>query len=529
MKQVVLLILDGWGEGEKTLANPLTMANLPTLLGIERFYPKILLNASGISVGLLWGEPGNSEAGHLNLGAGQIIYQYLPRIILAIRNGSFFRNPAFIKASGHVKKNNSRLHVMGLFSSGSVHAYSDHLYAMLDFAKREGVSERTFVHIFTDGRDAPPKESKKMVSDLEKKIKQDGIGRIGSIMGRKYSMNRNDEWELTQAAYKLLTDGEGEKIENAAEYIAASYKNGLTDEYIKPAIVEGHQATLGGLNPPRNPFIQDGDAVIFFNYREDSARQLTKAFVMDDFNEFPRKKLRNLFFVTMTEYEKGLPNVEIAFRPIKIIKPLAKVISNAGLRQLHIAETEKYAHITYFFNGMKEKPFAGEDRILVPSHKVSSFAEVPEMKTYDIAAKVVKALKLKRYAFILANFASADMVGHTGNFEAGIKAAEAVDKAMKGIKDAALEHDVVLIVSSDHGNIEEMRDINTGEEKTEHTINPVPFYLVGKEYWHSGGLTPVRGDETPAGILADVAPTIIELLGLEKPNSMTGESLLALL
>ncbi len=518
MKQVVLIILDGWGEGEHTLANPLTKANLSTFTEMERFYPYALLNASGISVGLLWGEPGNSESGHLNLGAGKIIYQYLPRIILSIRRGSFFTNAAFLKAAHHTKKNSSRLHIMSLFSSGSVHAYSDHLYALLEFAKRQKLSERTLVHVFTDGRDAPPKEGKKVIAELEKKLAEERLGQIGSIMGRKFAMNRNDEWELTQAAYVLLTKGRGGGITNAADYITSQYQKGVTDEYIEPAIV-GNEA----------PLIQDGDAVIFLNYREDSTRQLTKAFVLDDFKGFSRKKLKNLLFVTMTEYEKGLP-VEIAFRPVKILKPLAKVISDAGFRQLHVAETEKYAHITYFFNGLKEKAYPREDRVLIPSSKVKSFAETPEMRSPELAIKIKKALKLNRYAFILANFANSDMVAHTGNFEAGIKAAEVINNVLRDIKNEVLARDAILLVTSDHGNIEEMLDINTGETKTEHTKNPVPFYLVGNPFKGQSFPKPEKTAESNTqGILADVAPTVLELLDIRKPDEMTGQSLLALL
>lgn len=527
MKPVILIILDGWGEGENNIANPLTEANLPTLRQIQETYPKMLLAASGISVGLLWGEPGNSEAGHLNLGAGKIVYQYLPRIILSIRDESFFKNPAFIKAADHVRKHASRLHMMGLLSSGSVHSYADHLTALLDFAARSGLADRTIIHIFTDGRDAPLKEGKIFIKDLVERLKTEGGSRLGSLMGRKYAMNRNAEWNLTQTAYDLLTKGEGASIADPITYIDSQYKKDITDEYIEPAIVEG-QTPLGGSDPPRVPLIQDGDAVIFFNYREDSARQLTEAFVLDDFKEFPREKIANLFFVTMTEYEKNLP-VEIAFRPIKILKPLARVISDAGLKQLHIAETEKYAHVTYFFNGLKETPFQGEDRVLVPSRSVKSFAEIPHMRTQDIAFKVVTAIKLKRYAFILANFAASDMVAHTGDFKACARAAESIDEAIRAIQEAAEKYHTTLIMTADHGNIEEMLDLRTGEVKTEHTINPVPCFLIDESVKNRSFPKTASPEHGTHGMLADVAPTILELLELEKPEEMTGQSLLRLL
>ncbi len=527
MKTVVLVILDGWGEGEPTVGNPLTKANLSTFKEIERFYPKTLLGAAGISVGLLWGEPGNSESGHLNLGAGRIVYQHLPRIILSIRNGSFLKNQALVKAASHVKEHASRFHVMGLFSSGSVHAYNDELWALLAFAKEQGLSENTFVHVFFDGRDAPPHEGKKVVLDLEKRLEKEKLGKLGTVMGRKYAMNRNAEWKLTKTAYDLLTQGKGNAITNAPEYLASQYKNGITDEYIEPAVVGG-LSPLGGTVPPGVSYVQDGDAVVFWNYREDSARQLTKAFVLPDFKEFPREKIKNLFFVTMTEYESGLPT-EIAFRPIKIVNPLAKVISNAGLKQLHIAETEKYAHMTYFFNGLREKVFPGEDRILVPSHTVKNFAEVPEMRTREIAQKVVQAIRLKRYAFILANLANSDMVAHTGKFDAGIRAAEIISEAVRTIKDAALEREAALLITSDHGNIEYMLNPNTGETITEHTANPVPFYLVGNKFRGRAFAKPRKNEEGTEGILADVAPTVLELLDIERPPEMTGQSLLGLL
>ncbi|MFC1756864.1 2,3-bisphosphoglycerate-independent phosphoglycerate mutase [Patescibacteria group bacterium] len=513
MKPVVLMILDGFGYDKNATESPWQLANHAHIAEWERWYPFTTLQASGLAVGLPWGEEGNSEVGHLTMGAGKIIYNHLPRIIRSIHEDTFEKNEAFVEAVEHVKKNNSNLHIMGLFSSGSVHSYTDHLYALLDLAKNNNL-EKTFLHLFTDGRDSFQNEGAKFVKQLEERLEKKYPNiKIGSIIGRHFAMDRDDKWENIEKTYKLFTEGEGKKFEFASAHIENEYKNGRTDEFIEPAFAENSQR------------IQNEDAVIFFNYREDSARELTYAFVKTDFEKFERKKIADLKFVTMTKYDDDLQTL-VAFPPIQVMNPLAKVISLTGLKQLHIAETEKYAHVTYFFNGGIEKPFDNEIRILVPSPKTPRYDDTPEMSADKITAKVLE--ELDKQDFMVVNFANADMIGHTGNFDACIKAIEILDKCLGKIVPKILQKGGIAIITSDHGNVEEKIYKLTGEKMTKHTLNPVPFYLVGGKWRRKEPISPEEVSKLYKevnGTLTDIAPTILEILGIKKPKEMTGSSL----
>lgn len=520
-KPLILAILDGFGVSIEKTANPIHYANAPTLKELEYFYPFVTLQASGAVVGLPWGVAGNSEVGHLTIGSGRVTYHHLPRIINSIYDGSFFTNTAFKNAAAHVKSRNSRLHIAGLVSSGSVHSYIDHLYALLDFSKREDI-EKTFIHIFTDGKDSPPKEGAKFIRMLKERAGSEWPKvSVASIIGRHYAMDREDRWERTGACYKLITEGVGKHITSAAEHLESSYAKGITDEFIEPAIVDY------GENG-RNNNLQENDAIIFLNFREDSMRQLLHAFVEPGFNHFPRQQIKNIHIVTMTEYEKGLLGVTSAFEQLDIAWPLARVLGEAGLSHLHIAETEKYAHITYFLNGGKEKPFMLEERVLIPSLPISHVDEAPEMRAREITDTIIK--RLRDFDVVIVNFANADMVGHSGNFKAAVGAVEIIDECLLKIKKAIEEGGGALIITADHGNIELKRNVISGEKITEHSLSPVPLFIVGKKYRKKNQRTDEelkKIKEEPAGILTDVAPTMIELLGIQKPQEMTGRSLLA--
>ena len=518
-KPLLLTILDGFGVNPEQDGNPVAHAKTPTLNFIERNFPFATLQASGVAVGLPWGEAGNSEVGHLTMGAGRVIYHHLPRIIGSIADGSFFENEALKKAAEHVRQNNSNLHIAGLISSGSVHSYIDHLYAVFDLKKKENIKP-VFIHICSDGKDAPPKEGAQFLKTLEERIKKDWpYARFASIIGRFYGMDRDENWDRTASAYKLLTQGTSEKITSVSEYLAVVYQKDLTDTFVPPAIV---------VNDGEEPLaiIQANDALIFSDFREDSMRQIAHAFVDESFDHFAREKIPNLLVVTMTEYEKNL-SACAAFPALDIVNPLARVIGEAGLRQLHIAETEKYAHVTYFFNGGVEKPMSGEDRILIASTPTAHFDETPEMKAAEITEKIIA--NLGQYDVIIANLANTDMVGHSGNFNAAVRAVEVVDESLGKLITAILNADGVMVITADHGNIELKRNMITGEKLTEHSLNPVPCIIIGNDYKLSAPrdeatLTKIKREAS--GILTDVAPTIIELLELKKPAEMTGKSLL---
>lgn len=521
MQPIILMILDGWGIGEKTQSNAIEKAKTPNIKKLEKFYPGCSLQASGITVGLPWNEAGNSEVGHLNIGGGRIIYQSLSRISLSIENGSFFKNPALLKTINHVKLNNSFLHIMGLCSSGNAHSYLEHLYAILELAQQEKV-EKLRLHCFLDGKDAPLKEGAKIIGELQEKIKNNNW-KIASIVGRFYALDRNKNWDRTRKAYNLLVNGEGEKTQNPIEKIKEFYNKDITDTYIQPiTIIDETQSPTGT--------IKDNDGIIFFDFREDSVKQLTKALISDDFSFFPRKKLQNIMFCGMTQYEENLP-LEIIFPPIEIKNHLTEILSKNNKKILKVAETEKYAHITYFFNGGKEEAYFNETRQLIPSMIISHYDEIPEMQAKKITEKIIEGIK-NNYDLIVVNYANADMMGHTGNFKAAVKAAEYLDKNIEPIIKMSENDECILIITSDHGNIEQMINPKTGEKKTKHTLNPVPFHLIGKNFKLKEPKTKEQIEKIygiPSGLLSDIAPTILELLKIPQPSEMTGRSLLEIL
>lgn len=516
-KPIVLVVLDGWGISPKSEGNAILQANTPNLDQYQKTYPYGLIQASGIAVGLSWGQTGNSEVGHLSIGSGRVLYQSLPRISLSIQDGSFFNNPAFQAAVQHVKKNNSTLHIMGLASNGGVHSHFEHLLALLDLTAKAQMT-KVKIHAFTDGRDAGIKEGIHFINRINKKTDQLGVGQLVSVMGRFYSMDRSSNWDRTEKAYQCLVNGEGEKVDNIERAINRYYEQKLTDEFIPPTLLD---------DPSGENTIKSNDAVIFFNFREDRARQITKAFVLPSLSKFNRGELlNNLFFVAMTEYERDLP-VEVAFPPIDISQTLGFILSKYGYSQLRIGETEKYAHITYFFNGGKEVAYPGEDRILIPSMPMASYAEAPEMRAPEITERVLREISQNRYDFILINYANPDMVGHTGDFEATKKAVEIIDSLVGGLVSNVLALDGAVIITGDHGNAEEVLNLQSGVMDTEHSNSPVPFYLIANEFKKDKTAQEMlKFESIPIGILADVAPTILELMGLEKPEEMTGMSLL---
>jgi len=521
MKPVILIILDGWGISKEKKGNAILQAKTPTIDKIEKFYPATSLQASGISVGLPWGEAGNSEAGHLTMGAGRILYQSVPRIVFAIQDGSFFKNPALIKAIEHTKKNNSCLHLMGLVSSGNIHSYLDHLYGLIELARRERV-KKLCLHVFADGKDAPQKEGAGLLKVIEKKLNEQKNERIATVMGRVYPMDRDKNWSRIQKAYECLVEGNGSKQENPIKTIEESYKNGLTDAFVEPSII------IDKKNERPVGLIKDNDSVVFFNFRKDRARQLTKAFVLPDFKEFPRRFLKNLCFVTMTQYEKGLP-ADVAFPPIDVKNHLTEVLSKANKKILKIAETEKYAHVTYFFNGRKEIIYPGEEQILIPSIATLHYDKHPEMSAVEITKKIIKKTK-DNFDLTVVNYANTDMVGHSGNFLAEVKAVETVDTCLENLLKRGMEKKYYLLITADHGNAEEMINLKTGELNPEHTTNPVPFYFVNSENKKEKSPSELLNlFNEPQGMLSDIAPTILDLMKMPIPKEMTGKSLLEVL
>ncbi len=526
IQPVILIILDGWGIAPPNQNNAVTLANLPVFNKLIRIYPTMALQSAGEAVGLSWGETGNSEVGHLNLGSGRIVWQSLSTINRAIIDGSFFNNKTFIQAIEHVKQNKSNLHLIGLTSNGNVHSSVDHLYALLELAKKNGL-EKVSIHAILDGRDTPKDEGIKIIQDLIVKIKDIGIGQIATISGRFWAMDRDNHWERIEQVYLAVAKGLAEQeFSDPIKAVESSYKNKVYDEEFKPLVIVRDDGQPAGV-------IRDNDAVIFFNFRADRARELTQSFVLEEFSGFKRKKLVNLFFVVMTEYEKELP-VQIAFPPVVIENPLAEVISDEGLEQLHIAETEKYAHVTFFFNGGKEEPFEGEKRILIPSPRIASYDQKPEMSASEVAHQVLWAIDSDKYKFIVVNFANPDMVAHTGNLSATIKALEAVDKITGKIFDLALKKGWAIIITSDHGNAEVLVNPRSGEIDKEHNANPVPFIIIRDQSLVSkksdfddvGALPSDLSLITPTGVLADVAPTVLKIMGIPKPKEMTGTSLI---
>jgi len=518
-RPVVLVVLDGWGIGRGTKGNALAKAKLPTIEKLNSFYPHTSLQASGISVGLPWEEAGNSEVGHITLGAGKVIYQSLPRITMDIQSGEFFKQKTFLEAIEHARENNSALHFIGLVGKGGVHSQIDHLYALLELARNQKVG-KLFIHVFTDGRDSAPNSGIDSLKELQQKLAFYGVGKIASVSGRYFAMDRNNNWDRIQKAYEAMTGKKEGSISDPISYLSESYANKIYDEFIEPAAVFEFGTPVGP--------IKDNDSIIFFNFREDRARQMTKAFVLPDFNGFKRMPLKNIAFVTMVQYEAGLP-VAVAFPPISVDFPLGKIISDNSMKQLRISETEKFAHVTYFFNGGSEDAYPGEERTIVPSLAVDNFADAPQMKAEEITDKVILAVNEARYDFILMNYANADIVGHTGLEEATMKAAEVIDACLGRLIPAVLLEGGCLLITADHGNAEELKNNLTGETNTEHSVNPVPLWFITSENHKDNKPNRVPGEVPVEGLLSDVAPTVLELLGLEKSKEMTGESLLPLL
>lgn len=524
-KPLVLCILDGWGIAPDSPGNAISRANPVNFNTYWRSFPHILLKTSGSSAGLPEGTVGNSEVGHLNLGAGRIVYQDVLRIDLSISDASFFQNSGLKNAINHALHNNSKIHLMGLIGTGSVHSKMSHLLEILKFIKKCQIPEdRVKIHVFTDGRDSSPTIGKSVVENLENRLRQDKLGQIASISGRYFAMDRDNHWERTEKAYLVLTQPSGKTAKSTSEAIVDSYSNGIMDEFIEPVQIVNTDGRPQGL-------IEDNDSVIFFNFRPDRARQLTKAFVLKDLegmktssnkdvHVFVRKtKLNNIFFATMTEYEQELPASAVLFPAKEVAMPLARVLSERGIKQVHIAETEKYAHVTYFFNGWRETPFLGEDRILVDSKRVSTYDLAPEMSAQTITQKAISRINSKIFDFLVVNFANADMVGHTGNFGATIKAVQIVDDCLGKLYRTVTAVGGILVITADHGNAEVMINASTGEVDTEHNANPAPLIIAAPRYRNQSA-------RLHTGILADVAPTILATMKIPKPSQMIGKNLL---
>ena len=506
-KPTVLLILDGYGERKEKEGNAIALAKTPVMDRLKKEFPYVEGQASGLFVGLPDGQMGNSEVGHMNMGAGRIVYQELTRITKSIQDGDFFENKALKAAVEHCKKEDSALHFMGLVSSGGVHSHIEHIYGLLELAKRAGL-KKVYLHAFLDGRDTPPDSGKSFLLAVEKKMQELGVGEIATISGRYYAMDRDKNYDRVEKAYRAMVDGTGEKASSVEEAIDASYAKKVYDEFVLPMVIEKDGAVHT---------VSDGDAMIFFNFRPDRAREICHAFCDDDFSFFERGARKNIFFVCFTDYDPTIPNKHVAFEKEEIHNTLGEVVSNLGKNQLRIAETEKYAHVTFFFNGGKEEPYENEDRILVPSPKeVPTYDLKPEMSCYTVTEKLTEAIRSGKYDLVVANFANPDMVGHTGVLPAAIKAIEVVDECMGKVVDAVESMHGNLFILADHGNADIMIDEKTGEPYTAHTTNPVPFILVSEE----------KHKLREGGCLADVAPTLLELMGIPQPKEMTGKSLL---
>ncbi len=504
-KFTMLMILDGFGKNSNAKGNAVELANTPNIDKLKATSPTTEVFTSGLSVGLPEGQMGNSEVGHTNIGAGRVVYQELTRITKSIEDSDFFSMEEFNKAIENCKKHNSKLHIIGLVSDGGVHSHNRHLYGLLEFAKRKDF-ENVYVHCLLDGRDTPPASAEGYIMQLEEKMKEKSIGKIATISGRFYAMDRDNRWERVKKAYDAMVNGKGEKATSAISAIESSYQKEIFDEFVEPTVIYNGEKPLAT--------IEKNDSVIFFNFRPDRAREITRTLVDKNFNEFETKDL-DLYFVCMTQYDESMPNVNIAFKPTALSNTYGEVISKKGLKQLRIAETEKYAHVTFFFNGGEEKQYEGEDRILVPSPKVETYDMKPEMSAYEVTEKVIEAINSKKYDTIILNYANPDMVGHTGNLEAAIKAVETVDECVGKVVEAVTQQNGVVLITADHGNSEQMIDYKTGEPYTAHTTNPVPLILVGM---NKAKLKP--------GKLSDLAPTMLDIMGIEKPEEMIGESLL---
>lgn len=498
-RPVCLILRDGWGKGNEEESNAIFKANTPFTDAYEKNNPTMLIETSGLSAGLPEGYQGNSEVGHLNIGAGRTIYQSLTKIDKGVKEGDFFRNEAFLKAISHAKDNGGALHLIGLIQEEGVHAVTRHCISLLKLCKEQGLTD-VVIHAITDGRDTPPKSANEHMAFLQKGIDETGIGRVATVIGRYYAMDRDTRWDRTELAYRAIMEGKGEKVASWNQAIDSAYAAGETDEFVKPRIID-----YEGL--------AENDSVIFFNFRFDRTRQLTKAMVEPGFNEFPRSKMVSLFIAMTHYYDNG--NFIEAYPEMTNKNILGEVLANNGLKQLRCAETEKYAHVTFFFNGQRNDPFPDEDRILVNSPKVATYDHQPEMSAFEVRDKLVEAINSGKYDVVICNFANCDMVGHTGIFDAVLKAVETVDTCVHDVVEAVTKQGGVCILSADHGNAEQTQ-LEDGSPMTSHTINPVPLTIVG------AGDLKLRGK----GTLADIAPTMLELLGVPKPEEMTGASLI---
>jgi len=506
-KLVMLMILDGYGVNPRTEGNAILAAHKPNLDSYMQNYPNTVIHTSGMDVGLPRGQMGNSEVGHTNIGAGRIVYQELTRISKSIEDGDFFDKKEFLQAIESCKDNHSKLHLFGLLSDGGVHSHNTHLYALVELAKRHGLKD-VYIHCFFDGRDVPPDSAKGFVGELEARLAEIGVGKIASVMGRYYAMDRDNRWERVRQAYDAMVMGQGLQAASAAQAVAESYARQEFDEFVKPTVIIESGRPVATIDA--------NDSIIFFNFRPDRAREITRTFVDPELTGFDRPKgFFPLYYVCMTQYDRTIPNVVVAFKPESLSNTFGEYISRKGFRQLRIAETEKYAHVTFFFNGGVEAMYAGEDRALIPSPKVATYDLKPEMSAFEVTEEVLKRIDSKEYDVIVLNFANCDMVGHTGFFDAAKAAVEAIDKCIGKIVKAVQAQNGVLLITADHGNAEQMLDYETGGPFTAHTINVVPLIGIGL------GDTKLR-----EGRLADLAPTMLELLGLDKPLEMTGESLL---
>lgn len=502
-----LIILDGWGINPRREGNAVALARTPNLDRLFATCPHARLEASGEAVGVMAGQMGDSNIGHLNLGAGRIVYQDLVRISRAIQTRDFFKNPVILQAMTSARDKGTALHLLGLVSPGGVHSHSEHLYALLRMAKEVGV-RRVFVHAFLDGRDVPPTSAKEYIQELLDKMKEYGLGQVATISGRYYAMDRDNRWDRVEKAYNAIVRGKGLVASSPLEAVEVAYARGETDEFVVPTVVvDEAKRPIGTVRP--------GDSVVFFNFRYDRARELTRAFIEEGFDRFPVEKLPGLVFVCMTRYDETF-QVPVAFPPQEMANVCGEVLSRHGLRQFRVAETEKYAHVTFFFNGGLEEPFPGEERKLIPSPRVATYDLKPEMSAYEVAETAVEAVTSGQYQALIMNFANLDMVGHTGILEAAIKAVEAVDDCVGRVVEAIRRQGGVALVTADHGNAEQMVDYETGEPHTAHTTNPVPVILVDGP----------AGVKLRDGILADVAPTLLEVMGIPQPAEMTGRSLL---
>ncbi len=499
---VTLVIMDGFGIAPESKGNAISIANTPNLDAIFARSPRTRISASGLDVGLPDGQMGNSEVGHTNIGAGRVVYQDLPKISRAIQDGSFFENKVYRSAIQNCIENGTNLHVFGLMSDGGVHSHCSHVWAIVEYAKRMGL-DRVYVHCFMDGRDVSPTSGAGFVAQLIEKMREIGVGKVGIVSGRYYAMDRDNRWDRVEKAYAALVYGEGGHVTDPVAAIEESYKNEVTDEFIVPVIVEG------------TPAISENDSIIFMNFRPDRAREITRAFVDPMFSGFERKKgYFPVKYVCTTQYDANMPNVSVAFEKEKLENTFGEYVSRLGLKQLRIAETEKYAHVTFFFNGGVETVYEGEDRVLIPSPKVATYDLQPEMSAIEVTDAVVERIESRQYDVIILNFANCDMVGHTGVIEAAVKAAETVDTCVGRVVEAMKGIGGITIITADHGNAEEMLQPDGVSPMTAHTTNLVPFVIVGADV------------QLKEGKLADIAPTMLDLMGLGKPEEMTGNSLI---